>query len=98
MREGVRELVEASRLGDEAAFARLVTLFRAEVLQLARRVLRDGDEAEDAAQEAFTTAFRRLGDLREPERFPAWLGALATNAARKQAARRAMERGRVVRL
>ena len=38
-----------------------------------RRVLRDSGLAEDAAQEAYLRAFRRLGDLDDPGSFAGWL-------------------------
>jgi RNA polymerase sigma factor (sigma-70 family) len=36
-------------------------------------VLRDPAAAEDATQHAYLSAFRRLGELRDPEAFPGWL-------------------------
>jgi RNA polymerase sigma-70 factor (ECF subfamily) len=40
---------------------------------VARRVLHEPQLAEDAAQEAYLRAFRRLGDLEEPGGFIPWL-------------------------
>ncbi|MGH9257766.1 MAG: RNA polymerase sigma factor [Vicinamibacterales bacterium] len=40
---------------------------------VAKGILRDPGLAEDAAQEAFLRAHRRLRDLDEPRRFRAWL-------------------------
>jgi RNA polymerase sigma factor (sigma-70 family) len=44
-------------------------------------VLRDGDLAEDAAQEAYLRAFVRLGDLDEPAAFPSWLRRIVITVA-----------------
>jgi RNA polymerase sigma factor (sigma-70 family) len=37
--------------------------------------------SEDAAQEAFLAAWRKLHELREPERLRSWLGQIARNTA-----------------
>jgi RNA polymerase sigma-70 factor (ECF subfamily) len=47
---------------------------------LATRVRRR-DDVEDLAQETFLRAWKRLGELREPERFAGWLARIAVNAA-----------------
>ena len=47
------------------------------VLRACHRVLGDLHEAEDAAQEAFVTAFRALGTWREDGPFGAWLTRIA---------------------
>ena len=50
--------------------------------RIARLILGDAIEAEDAANDAALAAWRRLGDLREPERFEAWFGRILVNACR----------------
>lgn len=55
------------------AFSELVTGFQDMVFGYAYGVLGDFYLAEDAAQEAFITAWQRLGQLRQPEAFPGWL-------------------------
>lgn len=58
-------------------------------------------EAEDLTQSAFTVAFERLDDLREPAKAGAWLFAIAANQARRhrrrlrQAPVQAVEEGRL---
>jgi RNA polymerase sigma-70 factor, ECF subfamily len=64
-------LVAAAASGDREAFRELVEQAWAPLVRLARSVVGDG-EAEDAVQEALIVAWRRLGDLREPERFDPW--------------------------
>jgi RNA polymerase sigma factor (sigma-70 family) len=72
----VAELLEALlRLcaqGDEQAVAELVGRFSPSAMSLAEAILADGALAEDAVQNAFLAALRRLGQLREPQAFPAW--------------------------
>lgn len=50
--------------------------------RIARLILGDAIEAEDAAHDAALAAWRRLGDLREPARFEAWFGRILVNACR----------------
>jgi len=70
--ETIRQLLDQCRRGDEDAVRTLVTRFSAGALHLAAALLRDEELAEDAVQEAFLVALRRLGDLRDPSAFPAW--------------------------
>lgn len=55
------------------AFGELVTGFQDMAFACAYGVLGDFYLAEDAAQEAFVTAWRSLDQLRAPEAFPGWL-------------------------
>lgn len=68
----ISNLVEHARAGDLAAFTELVSRFQAMAYGYAYSVLGDFALAEDAAQEAFLEAHRRLGDLREAAAFPGW--------------------------
>lgn len=61
------------RHGDEAAMTLLMDLHRRKVLRVAANVLRDLNEAEDVAQEAFLKAFREIAKLREDKAFPGFL-------------------------
>ncbi len=75
------ELVRASCQGDKGAFVEIVARHQAMVCGIALGILSDFAASEDAAQEAFLTAWRQLHELREPERLRAWLGRIARNAA-----------------
>jgi RNA polymerase sigma factor (sigma-70 family) len=68
--------------GDAAAFGALVERHRGRAEAVARRVLGDPDEAQDVVQESLLVAHRDLRRLRHPDRFAAWLGAIAANLAR----------------
>jgi RNA polymerase sigma-70 factor (ECF subfamily) len=48
---------------------------------VARSVLRDASAAEDATQEAYLRAFRRVGDLEEPAAFTGWLRRIVITVA-----------------
>src|SRR5947207_5581321 len=75
------ELVHAARRGDKRAFVEIVARHQAMVCGIALGVLGDFAASEDAAQEAFLTAWRKFHELREPERLRAWLAQIARNAA-----------------
>jgi len=68
-----RALVARARAGDAAAFRTLVERHHARAIALARRVLRDDAEAEEAAQDAFLKAWSALPGFREESRFGTWL-------------------------
>src|SRR5213592_3226560 len=75
------ELVRSARCGDKRAFVEIVARHQAMVSGIALGILRDFAASEDAAQEAFLTAWRKFHELREPERLRAWLAQIARNAA-----------------
>jgi len=78
----VAELVRLARLGDEPAFDRLARHYRAAVLAITFSRVGNREEAEDLAQEVLLKAQAKIGELREPEAFPAWLKMIALNACR----------------
>jgi RNA polymerase sigma-70 factor, ECF subfamily len=73
-------LVERARNGDDRAFGDLVDLEGDQCYAIAYRILRDPERAQDAVQQAFLLAWRELPQLRDPERFSAWLRRLLVNA------------------
>ena len=89
------ELVAACRQGSQDAFRRLVDRHWAGVVRAVTPLLDDPDDVEDAAQEAFIRACRRLDELKDPDRLPAWLHAIARNAARKMLRQRRLEQQRL---
>ena len=70
------ELVLRSRSGDDRAFAELVRRYHGEVYGLALRSLKNADDAQDLAQEAFLRAFRALDRFDPTRRFGAWMYAI----------------------
>jgi len=84
-------LVERARGGDRDAFTALVGRYRGMVYAAAFCYLGNAEDAQDAAQEAFVTAYGRLAQLREPAKFAPWLRRLALNggadALRRRGAR-----------
>ncbi|MDD4458122.1 MAG: RNA polymerase sigma factor [Syntrophotalea acetylenica] len=66
-------LLERIRLGDERAFAQLVSEHLSQVINLAYRMLGDRQEAEDLSQEAFLRLHRALPSFRGECRIKTWL-------------------------
>jgi hypothetical protein len=71
--QALRADVDAVLSGDRDAFRVLVDREGASVVRACHRVLGDLHEAEDAAQEAFLTAYCSLEQLRSSEAFSGWL-------------------------
>lgn len=79
--------------GDQTAFAHLVTDHHGSMVRVAYAITGDAEAAADAAQIAWSIAWRRLGSLRDHRTIRAWLVAIAANEARKGLRR---QRGRPV--
>ncbi|HET6882925.1 MAG TPA: sigma-70 family RNA polymerase sigma factor [Pirellulales bacterium] len=94
----MEETVRRAQHGDSAAFADLITRFERTALAVAYAVLGDDDRAGESVQEAFVRAWQRLDELREPERFGAWLCGIVRHLAhdaRRRAARECRARAAV---
>lgn len=72
-------LVVRAGEGDEEAFAVLVCRHGPAMLQLAIRLLGNRADAEDAVQDAFVSAWRKLPEFRREASFPTWLYRIVTN-------------------
>ena len=83
-----RAVVGRVLAGDRDAFRVLVEREGPAVVRACHRVLGDLHEAEDAAQEAFVTAFRAIGTWREDGPFGAWLTRIAVRIAIRRSQRR----------
>ena len=86
--EQARATVRAVLEGDTDAFRFLVEREGRQVVRVCYRILGDVHEAEDAAQEAFVTAFRALATWRGEGPFGGWLATIATRIAVRRAAKR----------
>lgn len=73
-------LVERARAGDLDAFNALVELYQDQLYGLVARMVPDVDQAADAVQEAFFSAYRKLGSFRGGS-FRSWVSRIAINAA-----------------
>ena len=79
--ESLDDLIVRAQAGDLEAFGRLVRATQSMAYAVARGVLRDSSMAEDAAQEAYLRAFRRLRDLEEGAAFAGWLRRIVITVA-----------------
>jgi RNA polymerase sigma-70 factor (ECF subfamily) len=75
------DLVARLRAGDEPAFETLVNRYGARLLAVARRFLRDEEEARDAVQDAFLSAFRSVRSFKAESRISTWLHRIVVNVA-----------------
>jgi len=78
--------------GDPEAFEMLVNRHQSGVLSLAWGMLRNREEAEDAAQEAFVRAFSKLGDFDPARPFQPWLYSIAVHGCLDRLKKRRSER------
>lgn len=76
------ELVRLARSGHKEAFGELIERYQPMVRRLAFGVRAQEDWVQEVSQEAFLAAYLSLGQLREPERFKAWLYSIVLNVAR----------------
>jgi RNA polymerase sigma-70 factor (ECF subfamily) len=86
-----RELVgsvAAAAEGDEIAFGRIVAAYHDDMCRVCTYITGDEQLAEDAVQTAWSTAWQKLGSLREPERLRPWLMRVAVNEAKRQVEKR----------
>ncbi len=72
MQESEIRLVREALDGDQEAYAALVERHWNRLVRLARSVVGEAD-SEDAVQEGFLLAWRKLSSLRHPEAFSGWL-------------------------
>jgi RNA polymerase sigma-70 factor (ECF subfamily) len=73
------QLVQRAGVGDQAAFGVLVERYSGAIYNQAYRMLGDAHEAEDAVQEVFLRAFRRLDTYDPGRRFVTWLLTISSN-------------------
>jgi RNA polymerase sigma-70 factor (ECF subfamily) len=79
--ENERELLAHLRDGDEDAFGLVVQRHGGRMLATARRLLNNEHDAQDAVQEAFTSAFRALDKFNGDAMLSTWLHRIVVNAA-----------------
>jgi RNA polymerase sigma-70 factor (ECF subfamily) len=78
------ETIEKVLAGDPEAYGALVARYARRIHDLARRMLRDPHEAEDAAQQVFWNAWRALPEFDPRRPFRHWLLRIATNQCRNR--------------
>lgn len=76
--------VTTAEVSRAAAFRRLADAHLGDAYRLARLILRDSVEAEDAVHDAFVTAWTKWSTLRDPERFIPWFDRIVVNTCRNR--------------
>ena len=79
------DLVVRASAGDHAAFSQLAGASIGGLYRIAHLILRDGDLANDAVQNALIAAWQDIRGLRDPDRFDAWLHRLTVRACYRMA-------------
>jgi RNA polymerase sigma-70 factor (ECF subfamily) len=82
------ELVSLAREGDREAFGDLVARYSPAARRVARAVLRHPEDADDAAQDGFFSAWRHLEQYDPRRPFGPWLLRIVVNAAQDLRRRR----------
>jgi RNA polymerase sigma-70 factor, ECF subfamily len=75
------ELVARIGRRDQAAFEALMRRHNGRLFRVARAILKDDSEAEDALQDAYLDAYRRIGDFRGESQLATWLTRIVINQA-----------------
>jgi RNA polymerase sigma-70 factor (ECF subfamily) len=76
-----KQLIAAAKSGRRAPFGELCERHMKQVSYVTRRIARNREDAEDAAQECFLSAFVHLKDFDGRSQFATWLTRIAINAA-----------------
>lgn len=76
-----QDIVLRAKAGDQKALAELVTLYTDRIYNLALRILRSREDAEDVLQETFLAVVEKLHTFNEKSSFFTWIYRIATNAS-----------------
>jgi RNA polymerase sigma-70 factor (ECF subfamily) len=75
------KLVEKAKNGDRAALSQLVNGYSERIYNLALRIVRNKEDAEDVLQETFMTVVQKLDTFDGRSKFFTWIYRIATNAS-----------------
>jgi RNA polymerase sigma-70 factor, ECF subfamily len=75
------ELVSRIARRDEVAFEAMMRRHNGQLFRVARAILKEDAEAEDALQEAYLDAYRHIADFRGGARLSTWLTRIVVNQA-----------------
>ena len=84
--------IEKVLAGDRNAYAILVDRYKDMVFSLALRMVRNREEAEEIAQDAFVKAFIALGSFKRKSKFSTWLYKIVYNTAISSLRKREVEK------
>lgn len=73
--------IKKAKQGDQRALSSLVNSYSERIYNLALRILRNKEDAEDVLQETFLNAIEKLSTFDERSSFFTWIYRIATNAS-----------------
>jgi len=76
-----KSLLAAARRGDERAIRKLIDSYSPRLYNVALKILRNSQDAEDALQETFITALNKLDQFDGRSAFLTWIYRIAVNAS-----------------
>ena len=76
-----REQYQAAIHGDREAFEMIIRMHSRTLFAIAYGILQNREEAEDVVQDTLVKAWKTRRRVRDPEKFPAWLAAIARHRA-----------------
>jgi RNA polymerase sigma-70 factor, ECF subfamily len=82
------DIYQAAIHGDRDAFEMVIRTQSRALFAIAYGILQNREEAEDVVQDALVKAWKTRWRVRDPEKFPAWLGTITRHRARDVARRR----------
>jgi len=82
------ELAVLAQAGDREAFGELVRRYAGQARRIARAILSDPEDADDATQDGFLAALRHIGRFDPSRPFGPWLLKIVSNAAADRRRRR----------
>ena len=82
MNENEAALIKQCQSGCRESFDLLYRKYHLTALQIARKIMENEQDAEDAVQEIFTRVLDKIGQFRHEASFSSWLRVLATNVCR----------------
>jgi RNA polymerase sigma factor (sigma-70 family) len=74
--------------GDTEALSRIVAAHHLDLIRISQLICRDPALSEEAAQAAWSIAWRKFGTVKDPSRLRPWLMAIAANESRQILRRR----------
>jgi len=86
------DLVRRIGLNDQSAFESLMRQHNGRLFRVARAILKDDTEAEDAVQDAYLDAFRHISAFRGESQLSTWLVRIVANQALMRLRRQKRER------
>jgi RNA polymerase sigma-70 factor, ECF subfamily len=75
----IANMVAQVKKGDQEAFEGIVDLFKDKIYRHCYRMVGNGHEAEDLAQETFLRAYRNINKYNSEFKFSTWIFRIATN-------------------